>query len=146
MNISHVLVHEFMSIYYALAGWSGNRERRDERTKRKRGKEKEHVMIVTDWVHELSIAMFSSHHHSYGDNKPPTLLINGLGRFHVFNSTTGATYMRAARFNVEQGFRYRFRVINAEFLNCPIEMSFDGHNITVIASDGHDLVPITGEH
>ncbi|GBP67818.1 hypothetical protein EVAR_88870_1 [Eumeta japonica] len=40
MNISHVLVHEFMCIYYALAGWSGNRERRDERTKRKRGKEK----------------------------------------------------------------------------------------------------------
>ncbi|GBP26869.1 hypothetical protein EVAR_16449_1 [Eumeta japonica] len=29
-----------MSIYCALAGWSGNRERRDERTKRKRGKEK----------------------------------------------------------------------------------------------------------
>ncbi|GBP75868.1 hypothetical protein EVAR_32015_1 [Eumeta japonica] len=37
---NHVLVHEFMSIYYALAGWSGNRERRDERTKRKREKEK----------------------------------------------------------------------------------------------------------
>ncbi|GBP91820.1 hypothetical protein EVAR_50995_1 [Eumeta japonica] len=35
VNISHVLVHEFMSIYCALAGWSGNRERRDERTKRK---------------------------------------------------------------------------------------------------------------
>ncbi|GBP97108.1 hypothetical protein EVAR_101130_1 [Eumeta japonica] len=34
---SHVLVHEFMSIYYAWAGWSSNRERRDERTKRKRG-------------------------------------------------------------------------------------------------------------
>ncbi|GBP14210.1 hypothetical protein EVAR_7638_1 [Eumeta japonica] len=29
-----------MSIYYALAGWSGNRERRNERTKRKREKEK----------------------------------------------------------------------------------------------------------
>ncbi|GBP38731.1 hypothetical protein EVAR_22380_1 [Eumeta japonica] len=38
--VCHVLVHEFMSIYYALVGWSGNRERRDERTKRKRGKEK----------------------------------------------------------------------------------------------------------
>ncbi|GBP47269.1 Probable RNA-directed DNA polymerase from transposon BS [Eumeta japonica] len=34
-DTSHVLVHEFMSIYYALAGWSGNRER-DERTKRRR--------------------------------------------------------------------------------------------------------------
>ncbi|GBP91951.1 hypothetical protein EVAR_60821_1 [Eumeta japonica] len=30
-----------MSIYYALAGWSGSRERRDERMKRKREKEKE---------------------------------------------------------------------------------------------------------
>ncbi|GBP29114.1 hypothetical protein EVAR_17650_1 [Eumeta japonica] len=38
--LCHVLVHEFMSIHYALAGWSGNRERKDERTKRKRGKEK----------------------------------------------------------------------------------------------------------
>lgn len=44
-----------------------------------------------------------------------------------------------------QGFKYRFRVINAEFLNCPIEMSVDGHNITVIASDGYDLEPITGK-
>ncbi|GBO98402.1 hypothetical protein EVAR_53_1 [Eumeta japonica] len=43
----HVLVHEFMSIYYALAGWSGNRERRDERTKRKRGKEKEGLDCTT---------------------------------------------------------------------------------------------------
>ncbi|GBP61447.1 hypothetical protein EVAR_50815_1 [Eumeta japonica] len=35
-----------MSIYYALAGWSGNRERRDERTKRKREKEK--VLPLSD--------------------------------------------------------------------------------------------------
>ncbi|GBP84532.1 hypothetical protein EVAR_66840_1 [Eumeta japonica] len=41
VNICHVLVHEFMSICYALAGWSGNRERRDERTKRKREKDKD---------------------------------------------------------------------------------------------------------
>ncbi|GBP06306.1 hypothetical protein EVAR_3630_1 [Eumeta japonica] len=44
-----------MSIYYALAGWSGNRERRDERTKRKRGKEKvkdhlQHSDLETDEV------------------------------------------------------------------------------------------------
>lgn len=45
---------------------------------------------------------------------------------------------------ISQGYKYRFRVINAEFLNCPIELSVDGHNITVIASDGYDLEPITG--
>ncbi|CAG4968642.1 unnamed protein product [Parnassius apollo] len=103
----------------------------------------EHVMIVTDWIHELSVSMFTDHHHSIGDNKPPTLLINGVGRFRIFNETTEPLYMKAARFDVEQGFKYRFRVINAEFLNCPIEMSVDGHNITVIASDGYDLEPIT---
>lgn len=36
-------------------------------------------------------------------------------------------------------------MINAEFLNCPIELSVDGHNITVISSDGYDLEPITGK-
>ncbi|XP_059056219.1 uncharacterized protein LOC131850085 [Achroia grisella] len=104
----------------------------------------EHVMIVTDWIHELSVGMFTDHHHSKGDNKPPTLLINGVGRFKVFNTTNTIKpiYMRAATFNVEQGYKYRFRVINAEFLNCPIELSIDGHNITVIASDGYDLKPI----
>ncbi|XP_063393914.1 uncharacterized protein LOC134679036 [Cydia fagiglandana] len=103
----------------------------------------EHVMIVTDWIHELTVGMFTDHHHSKGDNKPPTLLINGVGRFKVFNDTVKPFYMKTARFNVEQGYKYRFRVINAEFLNCPIEMSVDGHNITVIASDGYDLEPIT---
>ncbi|XP_047510342.1 laccase-like [Pieris napi] len=105
----------------------------------------DHVMLITDWIHDLSLAMFSDHHHSLGDNKPPTLLVNGVGRFKIFNdtNTTKPKYMKTARFNVEQGYKYRFRVINAEFLNCPIEMSVDGHNITIIASDGYDLVPIT---
>ncbi|KAL4713687.1 hypothetical protein ACJJTC_004218 [Scirpophaga incertulas] len=104
----------------------------------------EHIMIVTDWIHELSVGMFTDHHHSVGDNKPPSLLINGVGRFNVFNTTRAKPlFMRAARFNVEQGYKYRFRVINAEFLNCPIELSVDGHNITVISSDGYDLEPIS---
>lgn len=46
-------------------------------------------------------------------------------------------------FNVVKGNNYRFRLINAEFLNCPMELSIDGHNITVIASDGSDFQPIT---
>lgn len=61
-------------------------------------------MLITDWVHDLSIDMFSDHHHSTGDNKPPTLLVNGVGRFRVFNETnsTKPKYMKTARFNVEQ--------------------------------------------
>lgn len=45
-------------------------------------------------------------------------------------------------FVVQAGKRYRFRLINAEFLNCPMEMSIDNHTMTVIASDGSDFVPV----
>ncbi|KAM7348084.1 multicopper oxidase 1 [Cochliomyia hominivorax] len=42
-------------------------------------------------------------------------------------------------YNVTRGFRYRFRVINAEFLNCPIKISIDNHTLTAFNSDGYDF-------
>ena len=45
-------------------------------------------------------------------------------------------------FTVAKGRRYRFRHINAGFLNCPIQLSIDNHTITAIASDGNNLEPI----
>lgn len=43
-----------------------------------------------------------------------------------------------------QNFRYRFRLINAEFLNCPIEVSVDNHTLYVVSSDGRDIEPVQG--
>lgn len=37
------------------------------------------------------------------------------------------------------------RVINNEFLNCPIEMSIDNHTLTVISSDGNNFQPVKAE-
>uniref|UniRef100_A0A182P7D7 Multicopper oxidase n=1 Tax=Anopheles epiroticus TaxID=199890 RepID=A0A182P7D7_9DIPT len=45
-------------------------------------------------------------------------------------------------FYVDRGRRYRFRLINAEFLNCPVELSIESHNLTVIASDGFGIQPL----
>lgn len=45
-------------------------------------------------------------------------------------------------FNVAKGNRYRFRHINAGFLNCPIELSIDNHTLTAIATDGTNIQPI----
>lgn len=45
-------------------------------------------------------------------------------------------------FNVAKGRRYRFRHINAGFLNCPLEISIDNHTFTAIASDGNNIDPI----
>ncbi|XP_019874659.2 uncharacterized protein LOC109602679 [Aethina tumida] len=100
------------------------------------------LMTIIDWDAEIGMKKFVSHHHSIGDNKPSTLLINGLGLpVNSQPSVEGALNL-TARFFVNQGERYRFRLINAGFLNCPIEMSIDNHTIAVISSDGSDFKPI----
>lgn len=45
-------------------------------------------------------------------------------------------------FSVKREYKYRFRLINAEFLNCPMELSVDSHNLTVFSTDGNDVDPI----
>nr|ATI08981.1 laccase I [Monochamus alternatus] len=101
-----------------------------------------HVITVLDWEKETGLEKFLAHHHNDADNKPTTLLVNGLGRFVEFDDGSNSTvYIPTARFKVEQGYRYRFRVINAGFLNCPIEISVDNHTIKVISTDGSDVAP-----
>ncbi|XP_017770698.1 PREDICTED: laccase-1-like [Nicrophorus vespilloides] len=48
-----------------------------------------------------------------------------------------------ARFNVQRGLRYRFRFVNGGFRVCPIKITIDNHNMTVISSDGYDTTPYT---
>jgi L-ascorbate oxidase len=45
-------------------------------------------------------------------------------------------------FKVEKNKRYRFRVINSGVQFCPLQFSIDGHNLTVIATDGNDIEPL----
>lgn len=46
-------------------------------------------------------------------------------------------------FKVQKGKRYRFRLINAVSHACPVSIEFQGHNLTVLASDSFDLRPET---
>jgi FtsP/CotA-like multicopper oxidase with cupredoxin domain len=39
-------------------------------------------------------------------------------------------------FEVEPEAKYRFRVINAGSLFCPVQISVDNHTLTLIAADG----------
>uniref|UniRef100_A0A8D8WL32 Laccase-2 n=1 Tax=Cacopsylla melanoneura TaxID=428564 RepID=A0A8D8WL32_9HEMI len=105
----------------------------------------EHVMHITDWSHMLGIEMFNAHHHSDGDNKPPTILMNGKGRFKKFRvgGGTNVTYTPMEVFTVKKGHSYRFRIINAGYLNCPVELSIDNHKLIAINTDGGDIRPIT---
>ena len=54
---------------------------------------------------------------------------------------SGETTPRSS-FVVDAGFRYRFRVLNTGFQWCPLEFSIDGHNLTVISTDGNPVEAI----
>src|SRR5579883_287427 len=100
----------------------------------------EHVIVVHEWTNETAVSKFAGHHHNDGDNKPSSILINGRGVLVRFASS-GGQYVETPRaeFKVMHGKVYRFRLINAGILYCPIEFSIDDHNLTVIASDGKYL-------
>ena len=101
----------------------------------------DHVIMVNDWINETSISKFSGHYHNDGDNKPTSMLINGRGApQQTFSSARNET--PRATFRVQHGNRYRFRLINAGFLYCPVEFSIDNHTLTVIASDGGLVEPV----
>nr|BBC20923.1 laccase-like multicopper oxidase 1 [Nannophya pygmaea] len=127
----------------------------------------EHFMQILDWGHQLGVVTFISHHHGDGDNKPSSILINGKGRYRPFpanmvntgkpvspalypfpveagvrNNLRNTTYTPLAVFKVKLGVRHRFRLINAGFLNCPIQLSIDNHTLLVISSDGGDIEPV----
>ncbi|KAL5492731.1 LCC11_6 [Sanghuangporus weigelae] len=86
------------------------------------------IITLADWYHNVSNTIFSNTGNV--DPTPDATLINGLGHYHG-----GSTDAQLAVFNVTQGQRYRFRLIN---IGCYPSYTFqiDGHNLTVIEADG----------
>ncbi|XP_061164931.1 uncharacterized protein LOC133173877 [Saccostrea echinata] len=106
----------------------------------------EHTLIINDWLVELAINRFANHHHAGGDNKPASMLINGKGTFQEFRNLHNTTiYTPRETLVVEQGRRYRIRLISNGLLNCPIQFSIDNHSLIIIATDGFPVQPITVE-
>lgn len=56
-------------------------------------------------------------------------------------STTQKAFVPHSVFRVRRGRRYRFRFISNGILNCPLKVSVEKHTLTVIASDGNDILP-----
>ena len=46
------------------------------------------------------------------------------------------------RLTKKKDFRYRFRVINSGTQYCPLRVSVDNHNLTIIATDGNPVQPV----
>ncbi|XP_069675464.1 uncharacterized protein [Periplaneta americana] len=99
-----------------------------------------HVIVISDWSHRPAIDHFP------GLMKPVTatyetfFLINGRGRF--TDPVEGTTTTPHSVFRVHPGKRYRFRVVGAICIHCPALLSIDGHNLTIIDTDGNSVKPV----
>lgn len=63
----------------------------------------EHTVTVIDWGQVMGLDKFLAHHHNIGDNKPTTILVNGMGRFEKFDPKRNEViYTPTARFSVKE--------------------------------------------
>ncbi|KAE9405865.1 laccase 1 BVT [Gymnopus androsaceus JB14] len=90
------------------------------------------VLTIADWFHNTSTQLIAA---AAPPNADATL-INGQGRF------AGGPAVPLAILNVQQGKRYRFRMVS---IACDANHGFsiDGHNLTVIEVDGINHEPAT---
>lgn len=86
------------------------------------------VITLLDWYHTIAYNVAAA------DN-PAAILINGLGRY------PGGPDVPLSVITVEQGKRYRFRLIN---MACKPHILFSivNHNLTVIEADGQTTLPL----
>ena len=100
-----------------------------------------HVMILSDWMHEGAVERFPGRLAVNTGQDPESVLINGKGQFRDAN-TGFMTNTPLEVFTITPGKRYRFRMINAFSSVCPAQLTFQGHKLTVIATDGEHVQPV----
>ena len=101
----------------------------------------EHIIMVTDWFHEVFLTRAAKFNHFDKDplsNYPDSILMNGRGN-PLDGDYTG--YHDYVIFDVEPGKRYRFRSIYTGIYSCQIQISIDEHKLTLISTDGNPVRP-----
>nr|XP_033341671.1 laccase-1-like [Megalopta genalis] len=103
---------------------------------------REYVMHLSDWMHHLSAERFPGYYtnRQTAGQKAANILINGRGRW-TDRETNQTTPVLWELFYVEEGKRYRFRIVNSFSTVCPAEVAFHNHKCTVIAVDGTNVKP-----
>ncbi|KAK0245245.1 laccase 1 BVT [Armillaria nabsnona] len=90
------------------------------------------ILVLSDWYHDPTPALITT----TVTPDPDSTLINGMGRF--FEDPTAPLFVMAVAPNK----RYRLRLISVS-CNAAFQFSIDGHNFTIIETDGINLQPVT---
>ncbi|KZC04143.1 Laccase-5 [Dufourea novaeangliae] len=99
----------------------------------------QHIIVINDWMDELATERHPGRISGVVLQHPDAVLINGRGNYTVNMLTS--TNIPLEVFTVEPNQRYRFRLINAFCAVCPGELTIEGHNVTVITTDGLKVKP-----
>ena len=102
---------------------------------------KEHVIVLNEWNKEYYDTSYTHYLHSDRYKDVDSILINGRG----ISAKNEGKDVPLAEFKVKSNARYRFRVVNAGINFCPMVFSIDGHNMTLIATDGFPIDPVEVE-
>ncbi|XP_011261145.1 laccase-1 [Camponotus floridanus] len=100
----------------------------------------EHVIIISDWMHELSLERLPGRYRTNSGQTPDNFLINGRGNWTDPSSGT-STNVLLPMFMIEKGKKCRFRMINACSTVCLIEVKIENHPMQIIATDGENVKP-----
>lgn len=100
-----------------------------------------HIILISDWLHEDAAERYPGRLAVNTGQDPESMLINGRGQFRDPN-TGFMTNTPLEIFTMTPGRRYRFRLINAFASVCPAQITFEGHGITIIATDGEPVHPV----
>ncbi|XP_015521800.2 laccase-2 [Neodiprion lecontei] len=104
-----------------------------------------HTIFLADWMHETAEMFFPGLPNREPGIAPTTILVNGFGWY--LNGTTSEDSVNSsfplATFHVNRNSSYRFRVINGASQICGFQFQIQDHNLTLIATDGSPIKPIT---
>ena len=103
--------------------------------------EDEHVIFLSDWLHEFSVERFPGRYRKNIGQTAQNFLINGRGNWTDPDNPKDTTNGKLTEFVVTKNKRYRFRIINSFSTVCIAELSIQNHNMTLIAQDGANVKP-----
>ena len=94
---------------------------------------------MNDWFNNSVAYKFAFHIHSDGREavKTKSILINGRAAEETVNRGNQSMKTPRSVFHVRLGRRYRFRLIHAGVVDCPIQFSVEKHKFSVIALDSY---------
>ncbi|XP_044727982.1 laccase-8-like [Chrysoperla carnea] len=105
----------------------------------------EHTMIFWHWFDRPVGEIFALQNFASTGMPPYDILINGKSEKEVYTKDGKNYKTPRAVFEVEQGKRYRFRAIFNSIIYCPVQVSIDNHNLTMIGSDSGEFNPVEVE-